>query len=334
MERKPRAHSPSSHIANLTTSLSYDKETNTGGSNGATMRFAPEGDHGANAGLKAARDFLEPVKGNPTNPPFQISSLSLNYTNPQTLRTIPVDILLGPLDPRRRLRHPRDARPRRPLAPRPRRPRHIHVHPRRAPAGRRQGPNAPPRHLQPHGLRRPGDCRPVGRARPRPLPHGPLRLRRALVLLPHRRLQRLLPPPAVGEVGLEEVERAAAVRGRGQPLAHDAPDRHGARPGPRVQTARRALRQGPRGLLPRVQRRPRQAVRARGPLPEQGGRPHDVEDAGFVVNIHGRRLTIANKKNENKKTNKQMMVNNNPSMQCQPNQAQPSLAWHNIALAG
>lgn len=41
----------------------YDAETGTGGSNGATMRFAPEGDHGANAGLKAARDFLEPVKG-------------------------------------------------------------------------------------------------------------------------------------------------------------------------------------------------------------------------------------------------------------------------------
>jgi cytochrome c peroxidase len=41
----------------------YDKETNTGGSDGATMRFAPEGDHGANAGLKHARDFLEPVKG-------------------------------------------------------------------------------------------------------------------------------------------------------------------------------------------------------------------------------------------------------------------------------
>ncbi|KAJ0121443.1 cytochrome c peroxidase [Diaporthe amygdali] len=40
----------------------YDKETGTGGSNGATMRFAPEGDHGANAGLKHARDFLEPVK--------------------------------------------------------------------------------------------------------------------------------------------------------------------------------------------------------------------------------------------------------------------------------
>ncbi|KAL2154855.1 hypothetical protein VTH82DRAFT_3531 [Thermothelomyces myriococcoides] len=40
----------------------YDKETGTGGSNGATMRFSPEADHGANAGLKVARDFLEPVK--------------------------------------------------------------------------------------------------------------------------------------------------------------------------------------------------------------------------------------------------------------------------------
>ena len=41
----------------------YDAATGTGGSNGATMRFAPEGGHGANAGLKHARDFLEPVKG-------------------------------------------------------------------------------------------------------------------------------------------------------------------------------------------------------------------------------------------------------------------------------
>lgn len=29
----------------------YDKHTKTGGSNGATMRFAPESEHGANAGL-------------------------------------------------------------------------------------------------------------------------------------------------------------------------------------------------------------------------------------------------------------------------------------------
>lgn len=40
----------------------YDAETGTGGSNGATMRFDPEADHGANAGLKVARDFLEPIK--------------------------------------------------------------------------------------------------------------------------------------------------------------------------------------------------------------------------------------------------------------------------------
>lgn len=40
----------------------YDSETNTGGSNGATMRFAPESDHGANAGLVAARNFLAPIK--------------------------------------------------------------------------------------------------------------------------------------------------------------------------------------------------------------------------------------------------------------------------------
>ena len=32
------------------------------------MRFAPEGDHGANAGLKAARDFLEPAKGTQSTP--------------------------------------------------------------------------------------------------------------------------------------------------------------------------------------------------------------------------------------------------------------------------
>lgn len=50
-------------LARLTVVSRYDKETGTGGSNGATMRFPPEGDHGANAGLKLAREFLEPVKG-------------------------------------------------------------------------------------------------------------------------------------------------------------------------------------------------------------------------------------------------------------------------------
>ena len=36
-----------------------------GGSDGATMRFS-EGNHGANAGLGVARDFLEPVKAQVT----------------------------------------------------------------------------------------------------------------------------------------------------------------------------------------------------------------------------------------------------------------------------
>lgn len=40
----------------------YDKATGTGGSNGATMRFAPESEHGANAGLAVARSLLEPIK--------------------------------------------------------------------------------------------------------------------------------------------------------------------------------------------------------------------------------------------------------------------------------
>lgn len=40
----------------------YNKENNTGGSNGATMRFEPESKHAANAGLHVARDALEKIK--------------------------------------------------------------------------------------------------------------------------------------------------------------------------------------------------------------------------------------------------------------------------------
>ncbi|CAO3594739.1 unnamed protein product [Absidia cylindrospora] len=40
----------------------YDVETKTGGSNSASMRFEPEASHGANNGLKIARDLLEPIK--------------------------------------------------------------------------------------------------------------------------------------------------------------------------------------------------------------------------------------------------------------------------------
>ncbi|KAG6812710.1 heme peroxidase [Tricholoma furcatifolium] len=40
----------------------YDKETKTGGSNYATMRFEPESLHGANNGLNLARDLMEKIK--------------------------------------------------------------------------------------------------------------------------------------------------------------------------------------------------------------------------------------------------------------------------------
>ncbi|CCL98714.1 uncharacterized protein FIBRA_00718 [Fibroporia radiculosa] len=39
----------------------YDKETGTGGSNYATMRFEPESLHGANAGLHVAREIMEGI---------------------------------------------------------------------------------------------------------------------------------------------------------------------------------------------------------------------------------------------------------------------------------
>lgn len=90
---------------------SYDKETGTGGSNGATMRFSPEGDHGANAGLKAARDFLEPIKGKPLSPKmlwrFDLSVLVLANTR---LRKVPMDLLFRSLDPCRRMCSSRNAR--------------------------------------------------------------------------------------------------------------------------------------------------------------------------------------------------------------------------------
>lgn len=40
----------------------YCTKTKTGGSSKAGMRFSPESDFGANAGLQHARDFLEPIK--------------------------------------------------------------------------------------------------------------------------------------------------------------------------------------------------------------------------------------------------------------------------------
>jgi cytochrome c peroxidase len=40
----------------------YSKLDGTGGSNGATMRYSPESNWGANAGLAVARNFLDPIK--------------------------------------------------------------------------------------------------------------------------------------------------------------------------------------------------------------------------------------------------------------------------------
>ena len=40
----------------------YDSKTGTGGSNGATMRFAPESKYAINTGMSIACDFLEPIK--------------------------------------------------------------------------------------------------------------------------------------------------------------------------------------------------------------------------------------------------------------------------------
>ena len=66
----------------------YDAATGTGGSNGATMRFAPEGDHGANAGLKHARDFLEPVKRKQA-----LSRCPFFWHLPNSCRGISLDLL-------------------------------------------------------------------------------------------------------------------------------------------------------------------------------------------------------------------------------------------------
>ncbi|KAL9058170.1 MAG: hypothetical protein Q9162_001894 [Coniocarpon cinnabarinum] len=79
----------------------YDAETQTGGSNGATMRFAPEMDHGANAGLKAAQDFLEPVK---QEFPW------ITYSDLWTLATVcAIQEMAGPKIPWRPGRSDRDA---------------------------------------------------------------------------------------------------------------------------------------------------------------------------------------------------------------------------------
>lgn len=50
----------------------FNKADGTGGAN-ASIRFAPESEHGANAGLKIARDLLEPIKA--ANPSISYADL-------------------------------------------------------------------------------------------------------------------------------------------------------------------------------------------------------------------------------------------------------------------
>lgn len=109
----------------------YDAATGTGGSNGATMRFAPEGDHGANAGLKNARDFLEPIKRELSS--FQSGQILMDILISAD-RAISMDLLLRPVDVGWCLCHSRNARTRHPLATGPTRQRRLVLHPGRPPA--------------------------------------------------------------------------------------------------------------------------------------------------------------------------------------------------------
>lgn len=69
----------------------FCKSSGTGGSNGATMRCAPESEWGANAGLKYARDFLEPIKAKYPN---------ISYADLWTLAgVVAVENMGGPVVP-------------------------------------------------------------------------------------------------------------------------------------------------------------------------------------------------------------------------------------------
>ena len=67
-------------IAFRHSSGTYDAETDTGGSNGAGMRYESEGGDPANAGLQHARVFLEPVSISENLDIHISSSLTLRWT--------------------------------------------------------------------------------------------------------------------------------------------------------------------------------------------------------------------------------------------------------------
>jgi len=78
----------------------FDAKTNTGGSNGSTMRFGPEAGHGANRGLEVARQVLEPIKKRHPN---------ISYSDLWTLASVvAIEEMGGPQIPWRpgRVDHP------------------------------------------------------------------------------------------------------------------------------------------------------------------------------------------------------------------------------------
>lgn len=214
----------------------------TGGSNGATMRFSPEASHGANAGLKVARDLLEGVKkefpeisyadlwslagvvaiqemvraAERSSPLAVLAALRNGNTMRQLLHRALALTAVCPFPPGVLDDHDGAiaGRPRDPLAPRPRGCRlREGVHPRRPPARCPEGRRPHPRHLRAHGVQRPGDRRAVGRPRAGPVPHHPQRVHGPLDARPHDLLQRVLPPAAGGEVGREDARGRRPLEG-------------------------------------------------------------------------------------------------------------------------
>lgn len=78
----------------------FDKSTGKYGSNGATMRFHPEADHGANAGLHLAREMLEPIKTRNPGAHSLLASAALLPPHSPPPRSLPPHSL-----PHHRMRH-------------------------------------------------------------------------------------------------------------------------------------------------------------------------------------------------------------------------------------
>ena len=158
--------------------------------------FAPESDHGANAGLKVVRDLLDPIKK-------QYPGLS--YSDLWTLAgVVAVQEMQGPKIGWRSGREDRTAEH---CTPDGRLPdgdkgsdhlRHIFYKvgsPHQLGSSSLNSPLMSPAFVSTDGLQRPCYCSAFRCARTGAMPHGPIRLRRAMDLLSHHVHQRLLQAP-------------------------------------------------------------------------------------------------------------------------------------------